>query len=103
MLRGTPFFWWPRWSAGPRSPGRVFYGFPHIFRDQCSVWVSNAFAGVLQEWARKPQRADPLADVPDRIQIHLRVLSSWWHHLEKKLKSTKSYEIWGMGEVNRGH
>ena len=78
MLRGALFVWWarflgrPRWSEGLRLSGRAFLV---SFRTDSvtSVWVSDAFAGVLAPaglrpaGARKPQGgpSTPLAYVPD--------------------------------------
>ena len=77
MLRGALFFWWarflgrPRWSEGPQLSGVAFWvGFRTDF--VTSMWVSDAFAGVLNPaglrpaGARKPQGGPsaPLAYVP---------------------------------------
>ena len=68
MLRGAMFFLvglFSRWSKGPRLSGRAFLvGFRTD--SVTSVWVSDAFAGVLALAAlrpagvRKPQWGAPL-------------------------------------------
>ena len=62
MLRGALFFCWarflgrPRWSEGPRLSGRAFLvGFRTDF--VTSVWVSDAFAGVLAPAGLRPAEA----------------------------------------------